>query len=283
MAKRENWVKLDVAQFCIEVFRNSDNLAEWTKSLAECLAYNDPSKNSFGALLLEEAGSFRESKVAAARKRWDAQHMQNDAQHMQNDANTSNDVVLCNVSSSSDLKDLEKIEDRNDTASARESGDHRIAPEMALESPITNNPTESIPEHKIEPAELRKREKTANRRSSGRCVLNFDGFSADFERWWKAYPRSPHKTRKPQAFEVWKSAGDKLPPIDAMLLTLEWQSNTSNWQRDGGQYIPKPENYLSGMRWLDEPPMSQAEIIMQGQQDFERYMAERKRAENGQY
>ena len=71
MAKpRENWVKLEVAPFCLEVFRNAENLAEWTKSLAESLAYNDPTKNEFGARLLGEADAFREKKKNAADKRW---------------------------------------------------------------------------------------------------------------------------------------------------------------------------------------------------------------------
>ncbi|MDD4774105.1 MAG: hypothetical protein PHZ09_10995 [Eubacteriales bacterium] len=31
------------------------------------------------------------------------------------------------------------------------------------------------------------------------------------------------------------------------------QSDTGDWQRDGGRFIPLPASYLNGRRWEDEP------------------------------
>lgn len=105
-------------------------------------------------------------------------------------------------------------------------------------------------------------------------------FSQDFESWWSRYPK---KTGKQAAFVAWKKTSGALPPIETMLSALDWQSQCQQWTKDGGQYVPNPATYINQMRWLDEPPQTQAQLIEQGRQSFEEYMMEQQRLKNGQH
>ena len=72
-----------------------------------------------------------------------------------------------------------------------------------------------------------------------------------FERFWEAYPRHENRQKAQAAFT-------KLHPDEAMLgsmiLAIEKQKATDQWQEDGGRYIPHPTTWLNGRRWEDEPP-----------------------------
>jgi hypothetical protein len=71
-----------------------------------------------------------------------------------------------------------------------------------------------------------------------------------FTRFWAAYPR---KVAKEDARKRW----DKLKPSEetlaTMLETLKWQRQSSDWLKDGGQFIPYPASWLNDGRWQDEP------------------------------
>lgn len=73
--------------------------------------------------------------------------------------------------------------------------------------------------------------------------------SARFDRFWAAYPR---KVGKGAARKIWT----KLNPSDDLILkmisSLEKQCSSSQWQKDGGQYIPHPSTWLNQERWDDE-------------------------------
>jgi hypothetical protein len=43
-------------------------------------------------------------------------------------------------------------------------------------------------------------------------------------------------------------------PLAELLAALEWQCKSSNWRKDGGQFIPLPASWLNGERWKDEKP-----------------------------
>jgi uncharacterized protein YdaU (DUF1376 family) len=68
-----------------------------------------------------------------------------------------------------------------------------------------------------------------------------DGF-ADF---WLAYPK---KIGKGAAEAAWKK---NHPPKDRVLIAVRLQSQSEQWQRDGGQYIPNPATWLNQKRWED--------------------------------
>jgi uncharacterized protein YdaU (DUF1376 family) len=77
---------------------------------------------------------------------------------------------------------------------------------------------------------------------------------ADFERFWKVYPR---KVGKRPALRAWKKLGKARPDADVLIAAVLMQAGSDDWQKDGGQYIPHPTTWLNQGRWEDElPPAS---------------------------
>lgn len=74
-----------------------------------------------------------------------------------------------------------------------------------------------------------------------------------FAQFWEVYPKKRDKARARKAF-------DKLKPdqalLDQILAALAWQTKTTDWIKDGGQYIPLASSYLTARRWEDEPPVN---------------------------
>jgi hypothetical protein len=68
-----------------------------------------------------------------------------------------------------------------------------------------------------------------------------------FDIFWSAYPR---KTAKGYAKKIWNR--DK-PPLEKILKALRWQTNSFEWRKERGSYIPHPSTYLAQSRWEDEP------------------------------
>jgi hypothetical protein len=71
--------------------------------------------------------------------------------------------------------------------------------------------------------------------------------SPAFEEFWSAYPKHVGKVK---ALEKWP--GDE--HLEAILSALGWQKKSSQWVRDGGQYVPNPATWLHQQRWKDEKP-----------------------------
>lgn len=68
----------------------------------------------------------------------------------------------------------------------------------------------------------------------------------DFETFWKAYPK---KKGKGKAEESW----NKLKPeLSVVLVAIEKEKQTKQWQKDNGQFIPFPATWLNQKRWQDE-------------------------------
>jgi hypothetical protein len=67
----------------------------------------------------------------------------------------------------------------------------------------------------------------------------------DFDCFWSAYP--------------------KKCLVEKMLFALEVQRKWPEWNKDGGQYIPRPSTWLNQKRWEDE-------ITVEGQSAEETYM-----------
>lgn len=73
-----------------------------------------------------------------------------------------------------------------------------------------------------------------------------------FEQFWAAYPR---KTAKAIAFKEWLRI---TPPADdaittAMIAKIQEQRVSTQWLKDGGQFIPHARTWLHQQRWKDEP------------------------------
>ena len=73
-------------------------------------------------------------------------------------------------------------------------------------------------------------------------------YSSDFETFWKEYPRGDGKGK---AFESWQKMK---PPINEVLIALNWQKVSDQWKKEDGQFIPMATTYLNQKRWEDKPP-----------------------------
>lgn len=81
--------------------------------------------------------------------------------------------------------------------------------------------------------------------SSNACVM-----LQAFDEFWQAYPR---KAGKAHAEKAWKNLGcEKLLP--QILTTVRKCKISSDWTRDGGQFIPHPATWLNRRGWDDELP-----------------------------
>lgn len=93
--------------------------------------------------------------------------------------------------------------------------------------------------HRITPKKSEVRSNTPNSPPRGAD----DGFEA----FWFAYPR---KVGKGAAERAWR----KVPPdhLDRILAAVATQSQSDQWRKDGGQFIPHPSTWLNQRRWEDE-------------------------------
>ena len=70
-----------------------------------------------------------------------------------------------------------------------------------------------------------------------------------FDEFWKAYPR---RVAKGAAMKSWNRIAPNDILLDEILKAIEIQKRSSQWQKDGGQFIPHPSTWLNQMRWEDE-------------------------------
>lgn len=73
-------------------------------------------------------------------------------------------------------------------------------------------------------------------------------YSEDFDAFWSIYPR---KEGKGAAWEAWQKRKKPVPDIDAILPALRRAMSSSQWVKDGGQFIPMPTTWINQRRWED--------------------------------
>ena len=71
---------------------------------------------------------------------------------------------------------------------------------------------------------------------------------SDFEIFWELYPRKENKSKA--MHEFWKIPKELLPKI---LTAIEDHSESKNWTKDEGRFIPHAVNWLRDYRWEDDP------------------------------
>ncbi|MCP4640226.1 MAG: hypothetical protein GY851_07330 [bacterium] len=76
-------------------------------------------------------------------------------------------------------------------------------------------------------------------------------YPAEFECFWKAYPKKVGKGQAARAWEAAKRFGD-WPGGDAIVGAVDHAASSADWKKDGGQFIPHPATWLNGARWSDE-------------------------------
>lgn len=75
--------------------------------------------------------------------------------------------------------------------------------------------------------------------------------SVDFDRFWAIYPR---KVGKASAEKVWKKIKVTADLFNLMAASLAAWTVSTDWTKDGGQFIPHASTWLNGKRWEDELP-----------------------------
>lgn len=84
-----------------------------------------------------------------------------------------------------------------------------------------------------------------DKKTTSRTIVLDDGF----DEFWNYYPK---KVGKDAAKKIWKK---KIPSINDVIVSLDWQKTSTQWTREDGKYIPNPATYLNQGRWQDEPPV----------------------------
>jgi len=67
-----------------------------------------------------------------------------------------------------------------------------------------------------------------------------------FDEFWKAYP---NKKDKQKAMRAWSK---HRPELKKVLSALKTQSQSDQWTKEDGRFIPLPTTWLNGARWEDE-------------------------------
>ena len=74
--------------------------------------------------------------------------------------------------------------------------------------------------------------------------------SKDFDVFWAAFPK---KKKKEDARKAWNTTR---PNIEVVLKALEWQKQSPEWFKQGGQFIPYPASWIRSHSWEDEKSVS---------------------------
>lgn len=79
--------------------------------------------------------------------------------------------------------------------------------------------------------------------------------AAGFDAFWTAYPK---KQDKQNAMKAWKKLNPDAETQRKMILAIQAQRASPQWQKEGGQFIPLPSTWLNGRRWEDQPTAIQS-------------------------
>jgi hypothetical protein len=87
-----------------------------------------------------------------------------------------------------------------------------------------------------------------DRNNGDRARSNAGSLRDNFERFWEVYPRR-RRIGRLKAFASWCRLK---PPLAQVLVAIEKAKCSTDWTKDGGQFIPHPTTWLNGGRWMDE-------------------------------
>ncbi len=73
-------------------------------------------------------------------------------------------------------------------------------------------------------------------------------YTKEFEEFWNIYPKKKEKIRSQKSFTKAK----KVATVEEIMAGLRVAVRSEDWIKNGGQYVPKPANWLDGGGWDDE-------------------------------
>lgn len=88
--------------------------------------------------------------------------------------------------------------------------------------------------------------------SAPKTNLKSNGYTNEFEQFWRAYPK---RIGKKKAYSAWKKATDR-PEMAQVIRRIEESKRTEQWMKENGQFIPHPSTWINEGRWDDEPMLS---------------------------
>ena len=86
-------------------------------------------------------------------------------------------------------------------------------------------------------------------KTKGHRVLKPPVESAEFQKFWEAYPR---KEAKVDALNAFFRLNPNKDLIEIMLGVIKEQENCAQWRNDDGLFIPLPATWINNRRWEDE-------------------------------
>jgi len=84
-----------------------------------------------------------------------------------------------------------------------------------------------------------------------------------FLRFWDEWPKHHRKEAKGKCFEVWAKE-DFEDLAEAIIGHVKRKKLSTEWTKDGGQFIPAPKVYLNQRRWEGAEGPSSAPIVVDG-------------------
>lgn len=134
--------------------------------------------------------------------------------------------------------------------------------EANRKQPVSNH--ESVAS-KPQPEEGRRKKEEGNKDvgSPPKAPQGAKRTDAEFEVFWSAYPTKVGKQPARKAFDKVKV------PIETLVAAIERQKCSSQWSKDGGQYIPNPATWLNQCRWEDQLPQAEKPTWNQGKRELD--------------
>lgn len=88
-----------------------------------------------------------------------------------------------------------------------------------------------------------------------------------FADFWSAYPR---KRSRGQALNAWRKLKPSIEQVSRILAAIIQAKTSSEWVKDGGQFIPYPATWLNAQGWEDEIKTPLAAGVDEFQRELER-------------
>ena len=91
----------------------------------------------------------------------------------------------------------------------------------------------------------------AGKKRLGKKAWKTIPYPEDFDSWWKLYPR---KSAKREALRAWFAAESRDRPTvpELILITRRW-SESKEWTKAEGKYVPRGDRWLDRDGWLETP------------------------------
>jgi hypothetical protein len=122
---------------------------------------------------------------------------------------------------------------------------------------VSDSSTVRVRKHRDKQKEEKKQDETLQKRSSNGTEQNRTEQKQSkaivddslFDKFYVVYPK---KVARAAALKAFKSCKPNESLVETMIAALKLQTDSPDWQKEGGKYIPNPATWLNGERWKDQ-------------------------------